>query len=587
MIQVSALTSEERKAAFKEVNSKSDRAIAIALFSFFTFGLSLSFFYDTLFIALAVGGICLVAYFSIKILLPDKVLYQYVASAVLAVYSAQFIYQMHGLFEMHFFFFVSSALLITYRNWRLILPLFLITVIHHATFAWLQYSGNKEIYFTQLEYMDLQAFISHASLAAVIMGICAYWAFDLERTTLRDTAKSLLMAKQIANVKNSIEFAQHMSKGDLDIEFKMTDTNDELGQALISMRDDLKKSGQLEMEEKFISVGIAQISDVIRFNSHDFNKLSDEFIRNLVKYVGVNQAALFLKEDDNGETYLRLTACYAYERKKFLSLNVALGEGLVGQCFLAKEEIYITEVPENYIRITSGLGEATPRCILVVPVKTQDEIVGVVELASFRTFKEHEKHFVHKAAENIASAILSTKTTEHIKSLLEISQQREEEMRSQEEEMRQNLEELAATQEEMMRKSTEMENRIRAVEESGIASIEFNPEGTIVAANHSFLDLVGYTLQEILGNHHRIFVSSKMAASDEYHEFWKDLRNGISRGGEFPFVTRSGDVVYLKGNYSVLRDQHGEPVRILKLATDITAYKLKETDRKVESLLAV
>lgn len=585
MIQVSTLTYEERRATFKEINAKSDRAIAIALLAYFAFGLFLSVFYNTLFIAVAVGGICLVAYFITKTLLPEKGLHQYVASAVLAVFSAQFIYQMHGLFEMHFFFFVGSALLITYRNWRLILPLFLITVIHHATFAWLQYSGNKEIYFTQLEYMDLQAFIFHAFLAAVIMGICAYWAFDLERTTIRDAAKGLLMSKQIANVKNSIEFAQHMSKGDLDVEFKMIDANDELGQSLIRMRDDLKKSGQREMEEKFISVGIAKMGDVIRFNSHDFTKLSDEFIRNMVKYVGVNQGALFLKEEDNGETCLRLTACYAYERKKFLTSKVALGEGLVGQCFLEKEEIYLTQVPANYVRITSGLGEATPRCILVVPVKTQEEVVGVIELASFKAVEEHERQFVHKAAENIASAILSTKTTEHIKSLLEISQQREEELRSQEEEMRQNLEELAATQEEMVRKSTEMENRIRAVEESGIASIEFNPDGTIVTANGSFLNLMGYTLPEIQGKHHRMFVSSEIAASDEYLAFWNDLRNGVPRPGEYQRVARNGNVVYIKGSYSILRDQHGKPVRILKLATDITIYKLKEMATKAESVL--
>src|SRR4051794_3027507 len=100
-----SLTSEERARAFRAINRKSDGLLAYVLIAYFAFGIFLAFFYDTWFIALSIGGVCLVAYFVCRFLLPESTLSQYVMSIVFAVFTAQFIYQMHGLFEMHFFFF--------------------------------------------------------------------------------------------------------------------------------------------------------------------------------------------------------------------------------------------------------------------------------------------------------------------------------------------------------------------------------------------------------------------------------------------------------------------------------------------------
>src|ERR1700754_2938754 len=118
---------------------------------YFVVGLGLALFYDTWLVAIGVGGICIVAYYSTKLLLPDSDLYQYVLSAILGIFMAQFIYQMHGLFEMHFFAFISSAVLITYQNWKLQIPLVLVVVVHHGAFAYMQNSGVNGIFFTELD----------------------------------------------------------------------------------------------------------------------------------------------------------------------------------------------------------------------------------------------------------------------------------------------------------------------------------------------------------------------------------------------------------------------------------------------------
>ena len=113
--------------------------------------------------------------------LPGSNLYQYVLSIVLGVFMAQYIYQMHGMFEMHFFAFIGSAILITYQNWKLQIPIMLVVVIHHATLSYLQNIGIDKVYFTQLDYFDLQTFIIHVILAAVIFFICGLWAYQLKK----------------------------------------------------------------------------------------------------------------------------------------------------------------------------------------------------------------------------------------------------------------------------------------------------------------------------------------------------------------------------------------------------------------------
>jgi two-component system sensor histidine kinase/response regulator len=176
------------------VKRRSDRLMNYFLIGFFLVGLALAGYFDTWGIAIGVGGISLLAYYSIKLLLPASDLYQYVLSAVLGLFMAQYIYQLHGLFEMHFFAFISCTILITYQNWKLQLPLLVIIVLHHAIFNYLQFTGKSNIYFTQLDYLDLQTFIIHILLAAVIVFICGLWAYQLKKSGEVQISQTVKMA---------------------------------------------------------------------------------------------------------------------------------------------------------------------------------------------------------------------------------------------------------------------------------------------------------------------------------------------------------------------------------------------------------
>jgi signal transduction histidine kinase/CheY-like chemotaxis protein len=194
-----------------EVKKRSDKLMNYFLCSFFFAGLLLAFSFGTWSIAIGVGGISLLAYYSVKIALPDSDLYQYVLSVVLAVFMAQYIYQMHGLFEMHFFAFIGSAILITYQNWKLQIPMVVVVVIHHGTLGYLQNAGFDKVYFTQLTVFDLQTFIIHVVLAAVIFFTCGLWAYQLRKYSEIHIGQTMEMVRLQKEALLNIERQQNQA----------------------------------------------------------------------------------------------------------------------------------------------------------------------------------------------------------------------------------------------------------------------------------------------------------------------------------------------------------------------------------------
>ncbi len=299
------------------------------------------------------------------------------------------------------------------------------------------------------------------------------------------------------------EFAHQIGEGNLDTDFTPLSEKDELGKSLLTMRDNLKKAKEEEDKRKeedaqrnWIATGLANFSEILRQNNDNIEKLGDAIIRNLVHYVGANQGGLFLYDEERQE--LNLLSAYAYNRKKFLQKTIKLGEGLVGTCAIEKEKIYLTDVPNNYLTITSGLGGANPRNILLVPLKLEENIFGVIELASFEVFEPYKIEFIEKVAENIASVINNVKINIKTRELLEQSKQQAEELATQEEEMRQNLEELQATQEEAARREKEITKLLNTID-SIMLRMEINHNREFSLVNENFLSVTGYMRENIIG----------------------------------------------------------------------------------------
>jgi transcriptional regulator with GAF, ATPase, and Fis domain len=274
---------------------------------------------------------------------------------------------------------------------------------------------------------------------------------------------ALAMDNLVNGLKSTTIFAENIGKGNYNTDYKPLSDQDVLGNALINMRNNLAQVAEEDKKRNWATEGLARFGEILRTNNNDIQKLADEIIANLVKYLKANQGALYIIEDsidEHDEPVMSMVACYAWDKKKFLNHKIHKGEGLAGQVWQEGESIYLTEVPSNYIKITSGLGDANPTSVMIVPLKVNDQIFGVVEIASFTLFQKFEIEFVEKIAESIASTVSSVKINARTQRLLAESQEMTEEMRAQEEEMRQNMEELQATQEEMQRKERELMRQI-------------------------------------------------------------------------------------------------------------------------------
>jgi len=138
--------------------------------------------------------------------------------------------------------------------------------------------------------------------------------------------------------------------------------------------------------------------------------------------------------------------------------------------------------------------------------------------------------------------------------------------------MRQNMEELQATQEEMERNQLESRSTIEAINHT-LAKADFAPDGTMINANQNFLDILGYEKDEVMGKKHRIFVTEELKNSGQYQHFWDDLKGGHVKDGEFERRAKSGKSVWFKGNYTPIKSNLGEVVKVIMLAYDTSAYK--------------
>ena len=277
----------------------------------------------------------------------------------------------------------------------------------------------------------------------------------------------------IQSLEQAAHFIKEIAQGNYAVhwdgldEDNQTDNQNNLAGALVQMREQMKTVKQEDRQRLWTTEGLSKVAEITRTHQQEVQELADRLLSYLVDYTGANQGSLFfLQEDILGEQCLSLAACYAYDKKKHVEKIVKPGQGLVGQTFLEKKTLHLKRVPTDYVQITSGLGEATPTALLVVPLTFNEQVLGVLEIASFQQFAAHQITFLETVGEVIASAVATVRMNAQTKQLLAQSQEGTEALRAQEEEMRQNMEELQATQEEMQRKAHEYETIIQEQKET-------------------------------------------------------------------------------------------------------------------------
>jgi methyl-accepting chemotaxis protein len=296
--------------------------------------------------------------------------------------------------------------------------------------------------------------------------------------------------------------------------------------------------------------------------------------------------SLFVTGDSDPDSpSLELTASYAYDRRKYMNRTLGWGEGLPGTCALEKERIFLTEVPPDYFEITSGIGEARPNCILLVPLKIGEEVLGVVELATIRLLRPFEIEFVESLSESMASSLQAVRNNRKTAELLEQSRAQAEALKTQEARMMENMKKLEQAREESKRRESEIAGILNAINQSSpVAELGLN--GRFSSINDRFLFLLESHADQVVGKHHSEFARVDRH-SEEYREFWATLREGKPVSNTEKYRLFSGKEIWLQQTFTPILNSQGKVDRILNIATDITETReLKEQLESTEAEIA-
>jgi len=424
---------------------------------------------------------------------------------------------------------------------------------------------------------------------------------DIEKSTPDEIGK---IAKSISrltvNLRKIIEFIDKVGGGDFSADYELKGEDDHLGLSLLNMKDTLHKAEEENIKRRadeeirnWATRGVAQFSEQLRLYNDDMKELSFNIISNLIKFIGANQGGLFILNEDerakDEDPFFELAASYAYDRRKYMTRKVMWDEGLIGRVAQERESLYLTDIPDDYIAISSGLGKSKPTCILISPLMYNGEVYGVVELASFELIEQYKIDFVEKISESIASTISNVRINMKTAKLLDESKDQSERLAQQEEELRQSMEEMHATQEEIQRKNSLLEQNERDIAQKA-EGLEFesmlfdtlmdtlqarvtfkDAEAKYIRVNKAKLNALGLnSQQELLGltdydifgdSHDEAFVLKEV----------ENIANGITVENKKEFIQfKDGRELWGSTTRVPLKDKEGRFIGCLVMTFDVT-----------------
>jgi len=424
----------------------------------------------------------------------------------------------------------------------------------------------------------------------------------------------------IVGLRRTSEFALKIGEGEFSSAFKPMSDQDVLGNSLVIMRSNLKKASEeaelrkIENNQRsWAAQGLAKFGELLRESTANMEEFSYRIISNVVKYLEAQIGGLYILNDtEKDDIFIELSAFYAYDRRKYVQKRIELGEGLIGQCVRDQETYYLTDIPEDYVHIVSGLGDENPRSILIVPLKVNDVVFGVIELASFSFIEKYQIEFVEKISESIASTISSVRINLNTARLLEESHEKSERLAKQEEEVRLKIEEmqrnieimtynekeekeknekivqkyegqlhkisaqLERQEENFNREKLRLQNTLTAIGNSW-GSVELSIDGKIISANVRYQRICEISTSELIGKPINEFVREEIAKGEEFQKMWKELQSGMPHSGVNQYFF-AGKEKWFFETFTPIKDENEKFYKIIVLSSDITSLKEKEKE---------
>lgn len=348
---------------------------------------------------------------------------------------------------------------------------------------------------------------------------------------------------------------------------------------IMEQNKELQKKQAEERDRQWFNEGIALFADILRRNKDDIHKLSNDVLNNIIRYINASQGGLFILNDDNvDDKHLQLIASYGYQKGKFEESRLEIGESLVGNCFVEMKTKILHDLPQGYLIIDSGLGSTQPKHLVLIPLKLDELIFGVLEIATLNEIPQLHIEFLEKLAESVTSQLFTTKISIQTAQLLSQSQQQAEELRAQEEEARQNIEEMETNREEALRLRSEALGYLNSMNHS-IIRADFDLNGRYIYGNTKFLDFFGYKSKEAMTLHVTDFFLDEDRA--EFQRRWDALLKGSRHiENKYRHKTKEGTIDLLS-TYTVVKDLHGQVQKVLYLGLDVADYDVANFTRNI------
>jgi len=228
----------------------------------------------------------------------------------------------------------------------------------------------------------------------------------------------------------------------------------------------LRETTQKTKEQDWLKTNLARFARMLQ-GQRDLQTVTRMIMSELAPLVNADHGAFFIMNTAAGpEPRLSFQAGYAYKPRRGVATDYALGEGLVGQCAVDRRRIHLTNVPSNYVKISSGLGEGTPFNILILPVLFEGDVRAVIELASFQNFSDIHQDFLDQLMDGIGVVLNNIEANSRTEGLLTQSQTLANELQSQQDQLRRTNAELEEKANQLAQQNAEIEQKRREVEEA-------------------------------------------------------------------------------------------------------------------------
>ncbi len=454
-------------------------------------------------------------------------------------------------------------------------------------------AGNYPLSITGLQalYRDENAFyLLH--LVPFFFGIAGYVCGNYLLDKRNEYKKSISLLKSTVN--STIDFARSIEKGNLLNQYVAVNGENELTESLESMRNSLLRVSQIDSERNAIAKIVSDINLILR-SINEIERLGEEITSYLVtKLENVVQGAFYIvTEADDSRKIIRLKSSYAYNRKKYLKAEFEFAEGLIGQSAVEKDVILRTEIPDNYVTISSGLmGDRKPKSIIIVPLIANDTVHGVLELASIRKFTDLQVKVLSGIGEIIARTINNVMVNERTRLLLRESEKMSSELVVQKGKLLQNAKDMIFAQEQLKKTNLQLEEQMQEVRNSNKKthvllenSLEvifiFSDSGMTLYVSPSVRSVLGYFPEEIIG----------MKDTDNIHPLDTDsfksfLQNIISYPEkihiiQYRYFTKSGEIIWLE---AIGKNSIADVIKGIVINTrDISEQRLAAKEQRIRA----